>query len=70
VTWLIPRVDLVDQALVKEFHASGKKVMVWTVNRPQDVRQLSDWGVDALISDDTEHATKALPAASEHHYSC
>jgi glycerophosphoryl diester phosphodiesterase len=54
VTWVIPRVDLVDQALVKEFHAVGKKIMVWTVNRAETIRQLSGWGVDAIISDETE----------------
>jgi glycerophosphoryl diester phosphodiesterase len=53
VAWVIPHLDLVDQALVKEFHASGKKVMVWTVNRAKDIRRFSDWGVDAIIADDT-----------------
>ena len=54
LTWVIPRVDLVDQALVKEFHAVGKKIMIWTVNRAKKMRQLSDWGVDAIITDETE----------------
>ena len=53
-TWVIPRVDLLDQALVKEFHAVGRKIMVWTVNRAEKMRELSDWGVDAIISDETE----------------
>jgi glycerophosphoryl diester phosphodiesterase len=54
LTWVIPRVDLVDQALVKEFHAVGKKIMVWTVNRANKMRELADWGADAIISDETE----------------
>jgi len=66
VTWVIPHVDLVDQALVKEFHAAGQKVIVWTVNRAEEIRQLSDWGVDAIITDETEHVVQALPAASGH----
>ncbi len=60
VTWVIPRVDLVDQALVKEFHAVGKKIMVWTVNRADKMRQLSDWGVDAIISDETERVAQVV----------
>jgi glycerophosphoryl diester phosphodiesterase len=60
VTWVIPRVDLVDQALVKEFHAVGKKIMVWTVNRAETMRQLSDWGVDAIISDETERVAQVV----------
>ena len=43
VTWVIPRADLLDQALVQEFHTSGKKVMVWTVNRAKDVRRIFEW---------------------------
>ena len=52
-TWMIPRVDLVDQAMVEQLHGAGKKVMVWTVNRDRDMRRLTDWGVDAIISDET-----------------
>jgi len=54
VTWVIPHVDLVDQALVRKFHASGKKVMGWTVDRAEKIQQLSEWGVDAIITDETE----------------
>ena len=54
VQWLIPRVDLVDRELIGRAHAEGKKVMVWTVNRAEQMRQLAAWGVDAIISDDTE----------------
>ena len=54
LTWIIPRSNVIDQALVEELHASGKKVMAWTVNRAEKMRQLSDWGADAIISDETE----------------
>jgi glycerophosphoryl diester phosphodiesterase len=58
--WVIPHVKLADRELIAQAHASGKKVMVWTVNRPQDVRQFADWGVDAIISDETEPVTQVL----------
>lgn len=52
--WVIPHIDLVNAARVKEFHSAGKKVMVWTVNRATDMHRLANCGVQALISDDTE----------------
>jgi len=54
LTWMIPNFKLADQKLVEKVHASGQKIMVWTVNRADDMRQLAEWGVDAIISDDTE----------------
>ncbi len=53
IPWHIPRVDLVDRHLIDAAHSVGKKIMVWTVNRAEEMKQLADWGVDAIISDDT-----------------
>ena len=41
----------VTPALVAESHALGLKVVVWTVNREDDIIRLIDMGVDGLISD-------------------
>ncbi len=55
VAWLIPRADFLSKELVDRAHAATqKKVMVWTVNRADQMRQLAEWGVDAIISDETE----------------
>lgn len=54
VKWLIPRVDLVDPELIERSHASGRKVTAWTVNAADEMVQLTAWGVDAIISDQTE----------------
>jgi glycerophosphoryl diester phosphodiesterase len=59
-TWVIPSVGLVDQVLIEELHAAGKKVMVWTVNRSDQMRRLAEWGVDAIITDETEAAARVL----------
>jgi glycerophosphoryl diester phosphodiesterase len=51
--WVIPQVELADRELIDQVHSSGKKIMVWTVNRAAKLEQLSDWGVDAMITDET-----------------
>jgi glycerophosphoryl diester phosphodiesterase len=54
LAWMIPQFKLVDQKLVEEVHTTGRKIMVWTVNRPGEMSRLAGWGVDAIISDETE----------------
>ena len=54
VSHLMPRHDLLDRGLVNEFHAAGKQVFAWTVNRERQMRSLAEMGVDALISDNPE----------------
>ena len=60
VAWVIPQYELADQTLIGQVHASGKKVMVWTVNREDRMRRLAELGVDAVISDQTEVAAQVL----------
>jgi glycerophosphoryl diester phosphodiesterase len=58
--WVIPQADLADQEFVDLVQAAGKKIMVWTVNRSDRITQFAEWGVDAIISDDTELLVRAL----------
>ena len=51
--WVIPQLKLADQQLIDEVHAAGKKVMVWTVNLPEEMQGMANIGADAVISDDT-----------------
>ena len=46
--------------LVERVHAAGKRIMVWTVNRAERMREFAAWGVDAIISDETELLTQTL----------
>lgn len=54
LAYLIPHFNLLSRELVEDAHASGRKIMTWTVNHVDDMRRLADWGVDGIISDDTE----------------
>jgi glycerophosphoryl diester phosphodiesterase len=62
VTWVIPQFKLADRALIERIHETGKKVMVWTVNGAESMRQFAEWGVDAIISDETHRVTEIFPA--------
>ncbi|MBR0838370.1 glycerophosphodiester phosphodiesterase [Bradyrhizobium manausense] len=41
----------VTAALVAEAHAQGLRVVVWTVNKPDDMARMIEIGVDGIISD-------------------
>jgi glycerophosphoryl diester phosphodiesterase len=40
-----------DAALVAEAHSFGLRVVVWTVNKPEDMAHMIEIGVDGIISD-------------------
>lgn len=58
--WVIPQFELADQELVETVHAAGKRIMVWTVNRAEPMREFVGWGVDAIVSDETELLVRLL----------
>src|SRR5271166_6311293 len=58
--WVIPQFKLADGELVELVHAAGKRIMVWTVNRAERMREFAAWGVDAIISDETELLVRSL----------
>jgi glycerophosphoryl diester phosphodiesterase len=52
--YVIPHYSLVTRKLVEEVHGAGKKLFTWTVNVQKAMRRFADWGVDGIISDETE----------------
>jgi len=62
VKWIIPHLRLTDQTLIAQIHAAHKQVMAWTVNGADEIRELSEYGVDAIVSDETELAVLVLTA--------
>jgi glycerophosphoryl diester phosphodiesterase len=59
VEYLILHRKLVRRSLVREIKAAGKKLLVWTVNVPADMKRFSKWGVDGIISDYPERLARA-----------
>jgi len=51
-----PFVSSVDAELVGRAHAAGLSVNAWTVNAPDDLRAMVEWGVDAEITDRVDEA--------------
>jgi glycerophosphoryl diester phosphodiesterase len=47
-----PKHSLVTKARVDELHAVGCRVIVWTVNDADRLRELTDWEVDGICTDD------------------
>lgn len=46
-----PGVGLITAELIRQAHAAGLRVNVWTANRPATIRKLIAWDVDGLFSD-------------------
>jgi glycerophosphoryl diester phosphodiesterase len=46
--------DFVDEALVRDAHDRGFKVLIYTVDQLEDARQLHEWGVDGIFTNSPE----------------
>ena len=53
VEYVISQYRLVTTELLRALREAGKKIIVWTVNQPDDMRRFEKAGVDGIISDDT-----------------
>jgi glycerophosphoryl diester phosphodiesterase len=60
VQYVIPHYDLAEPDLVRKIKGAGKKVFVWTVNDPVDMKRFAECGVDGIISDDTSLLCQTL----------
>ena len=50
----------VNEAFLEVEHRRGRRVNVWTVNDPQDIRNLFKIGIDGIITDDPSLARRIL----------
>jgi glycerophosphoryl diester phosphodiesterase len=53
VDYVIPHYTLVDQSLIRQFKDGSKKILVWTVNSSALMQRFANYGVDGIISDNT-----------------
>jgi glycerophosphoryl diester phosphodiesterase len=53
---------VVSPRFVRDAHAAGCVVQVWTVDEEPDVRRLISWGVDGIISDRPDIAVPVVRA--------
>lgn len=53
---LHPNVKDVTPQQIQRAHRLKRRIHVWTVNAPKDMRRLFDWGVDAIFTDDPQLA--------------
>ena len=54
------RTRVVSPRFVRLAHEAGLAVQVWTVDEPDDIRRLLDWGVDGIISDRPDVAVEVV----------
>ena len=51
---------VMSRRFVELAHKAGLIVQVWTVDEPDDIRRLLDWGVDGIITDRPDVASQVL----------
>jgi len=54
VEYVIPHFSLITRDLVKQLQDAGKTLITWTVNDQPSMLRLAEWGVNGIVSDDTE----------------
>jgi glycerophosphoryl diester phosphodiesterase len=42
---------IITPRLIRAAHRRGIPVVAWTINRPDNMRRLIDWGVDGIVTD-------------------
>jgi glycerophosphoryl diester phosphodiesterase len=55
-------ISIIDQAFVIDAHSRGMKMFAYTVDEPEDLLRLQDWGVDGVFSNGPAKAKLVLAA--------
>ena len=59
-SYVVPHYRLLSGRLIERLHRAGKRVIIWTVNDPRQMRRAAEMGVDGIISDDTQLLVETL----------
>lgn len=65
IEYVIVHYSLASRRLIKETREAGKKLFIWTVNRPAAMLRFAAWGADGLITDQTDLLAKTFPGPRE-----
>lgn len=60
IEYVIPHRKQVSPELIRECERAGKKIIIWTVNKPEEMGRLRDLGVDGIVSDKTGLLSQTL----------
>jgi glycerophosphoryl diester phosphodiesterase len=60
IDYVIVHHSLVDERLVQDIRRAGLRILVWTVNDGESMLRFANWGVDGIISDETELLVRTL----------
>jgi glycerophosphoryl diester phosphodiesterase len=53
---------LIDAAIVNAVHRAGRKIIAWTVLKPQDALRLTELGVDGLCGNHPDKLRSTIEA--------
>lgn len=55
--------EILTAEFIRQAHLHGVCVTAWTVDDPSRIRELAEWGVDAIMTNETEKAIRTIEAA-------
>ena len=58
--FMLPHSTQIDADLCRAVHVAGKKIIGWTINEKEEMLRLASWGIDGIISDETETLVDTL----------
>ena len=60
VEYVMAYESLIDEDLIQDIQAAGRRIFAWTVNDKRSMVRLAGWGIDGVISDDTQLLVRTL----------
>jgi glycerophosphoryl diester phosphodiesterase len=60
VEYVMAHEALIDEELIQAVQDAGRRIFAWTVNDKGSMVRLAGWGIDGIISDDTQLLVRTL----------